>query len=90
MGYRRINLSFDSRKDSHNRSYEMLKNKGREKTDFIVKTILNDKENEDIELIKAALREVLNESNIVKEKQKENKDSSQSVPDDVFDIFDNM
>jgi len=89
---KRINLSFDLRREKDRQVYEILSLK-QHKTAFIVKAVLSyetGRQNavDNKEFIKQALREVLVEMNI---KSIENKqEREEAIPDTVFDIFEQI
>ncbi|MDK2799193.1 MAG: hypothetical protein PWQ70_812 [Clostridiales bacterium] len=91
MSYKRINLSFDLRRDRDAQAYEILSSKTH-KTDYIVNLILSNGEEDnlskDIKVVKQALREVLKEMNITLDQDKQ--DSEESIPEEIFDIFEQM
>ncbi|MDU5082730.1 hypothetical protein [uncultured Tissierella sp.] len=88
MSYKRINLSFDLRRDRDMQAYAILSSK-KHKTDYVVDLLLNNEgivnQNISKEVIKQALREVLGEMNITIDENK--KDRDEDIPEEVFDIF---
>lgn len=88
MSYKRINLSFDLRRDRDMQAYAILSSK-KHKTDYVVDLLLNNEgivnQNISKEVIKQALREVLGEMNITIGENK--KDRDEDIPEEVFDIF---
>ncbi len=91
MSYKRINLSFDLRRDRDVQAYAILSSK-KYKTDYVVNLLLNNEDVDnfkvDINLVKQALSEVLEEMNIsIGENKKDRKDE---IPEEIFDIFDKL
>jgi len=88
VSYKRINLSFDLRRDRDMQAYAILSSK-KHKTDYVVDLLLNNEgivnQNISKEVIKQALREVLGEMNITIDENK--KDRDEDIPEEVFDIF---
>lgn len=97
MGWiKRLNLSFDLRRDDDREVYQILKNK-RYKTDYVVKSILafeNDTniKTMDINTIKNALKDVLNETNIGVQDRIQNgtHQKGTDIPNEVYDIFEKL
>lgn len=91
MSYKRINLSFDLRRDRDAQAYEILSSKTH-KTDYIVNLLLSNGEEDnpsnDIKVVKQALREVLREMGITIDKNKQ--DREEDIPEEIFDIFEQM
>jgi hypothetical protein len=91
LSYKRINLSFDLRRDRDVQAYAILSSK-KYKTDYVVNLLLNNEDVDnfkvDINLVKQALSEVLEEMNIsIGENKKDRKDE---IPEEIFDIFDKL
>lgn len=88
---KRINLSFDLRRERDRQVYNILV-QVHHKTAFIVETVLYyEKDNQskiDKNTIKQALQEVLSEMNITIDKNK--KDSEEVIPEEIFDIFNKL
>ena len=88
MSYKRINLSFDLRKDRYAQAYAILSSK-KHKTDYVVDLLLENEEvdNQNIskEVIKQALREVLMETKLIINESKQ--DIEEEIPEEIFDIF---
>lgn len=95
MSYKRINLSFDLRRDRDAQAYAILSSKTH-KTDFVVNLLLDnggvDNHSIDKSLIKQALREVLKEMSITigEDKQDREEESSEEIPEEIFDIFEQI
>lgn len=89
---KRVNLSFDMRREQDRQVYEILSLK-QHKTAFIVEAVLSYENGgqhtvRNREFIKEALREVLKEINIAIEDDK--KDREGEIPQEIFDIFEQM
>lgn len=91
MSYKRINLSFDLRRDRDAQAYAILSSKTH-KTDYIVNLLLSNGEEDnpsnDIIVVKQALREVLKEMNFTV--SEESQDREEDIPEEIFDIFEQM
>lgn len=91
MSCKRINLSFDLRRDRDAQAYAILSSKTH-KTDYIVNLLLSNGEEDnpsnDIIVVKQALREVLKEMNFTV--SEENQDREEDIPEEIFDIFEQM
>lgn len=91
MSYKRINLSFDLRRDRDAQAYAILSSKT-QKTDYVVNLLLDNEEVDnhsiDKSLIKQALREVLKEMNFTV--SEENQDREEEIPEEIFNIFEQM
>ena len=88
---KRINLSFDLRREKDRQVYNILV-QVHHKTAFIVETVLYyDKDNQskiDKNTIKQALQEVLSEMNIAIDKNRQ--DSEEVIPEEIFDLFEKL
>ena len=88
---KRINLSFDLRRDRDRQAYNILV-QIQHKTAFIVETVLyyeKDNQNKfDKSTIKQALKEVLSEINFTIDKN--NEDGEDEIPDEIFDLFEQL
>lgn len=88
MSYKRINLSFDLRRDRDMQAYAILSSK-KHKTDYVVDLLISNERivNQNIskEVIKQALREVLEEMNITINKS--NQDIDEEIPEEIFELF---
>lgn len=91
MSYKRINLSFDLRRDRDAQAYAILSSK-RHKTDYVVGLLLNNEEVDnhkvDKNLVKQALSEVLEEINITTGENKQNRENE--IPEEIFNIFNKL
>lgn len=88
---KRVNLSFDMRRDQDRQVYEIL-SLIQHKTSYISRTVLTyevgNHKAADKNLIKQALREVLKEMGITIDKNKQ--DREEEIPEEIFDIFEQM
>lgn len=87
---KRINLSFDLRREEHRIAYELLSAQ-QHKTDYIINTILSlgeVSEKVNRKFIKEALKEALTEINVRFDINNSNR--IEEIPEDVFDIFEQM
>jgi len=91
LSYKRINLSFDLRRDRDAQAYAILSSKTH-KTDYVVNLLLGsggvDNYSIDKNLFKQALREVLKEMSIAVDHNKQ--DREEDIPEEIFDIFEQM
>lgn len=91
MSYKRINLSFDLRRDRDVQAYAILSSK-KHKTDYVVNLLLNNEEVDNYKtyknLVKQAISEVLEEMYITIDENK--KDRKDEIPEEIFDIFDKL
>lgn len=92
MSYKRINLSFDLRRDRDAQAYAILSSKTH-KTDYIVNLLLSNGEIDnhitDKNIIKQAIREVMEEMTVVIGENKQNREE-EGIPAAVFDIFEQI
>lgn len=92
MSYKRINLSFDLRRDRDAQAYAILSSKTH-KTDYIANLLLCNGEIDnhliDKNIIKQAIREVMEEMTIVIGENKQNREE-EGIPAAVFDIFEQI
>lgn len=88
---KRVNLSFDMRRDQDRQVYEIL-SLIQHKTSYISKAVLTyeagNHKASDKNFIKQALREVLKEMGITIDKNKQ--DREEDIPEEIFDIFEQM
>ncbi|MPM44139.1 hypothetical protein SDC9_90817 [bioreactor metagenome] len=88
---KRVNLSFDIRRDQDREVYEIL-SLIQHKAAYISKAVLTyevgNHKAADKNLIKQALREVLKEMNFTV--SEENQDREEDIPEEIFDIFEQM
>ena len=91
MSYKRINLSFDLRRDRDAQAYAILSSK-KYKTDYVVGLLLNNEEVDnykiDKNLVKQALSEVLDEMNITTGENKQGRE--EEIPEEIFNIFEQI
>lgn len=92
MSYKRINLSFDLRRDRDAQAYAVLSSKTY-KTDYIVSLLLCNGETDnhliDKNIIKQAIREVMEEMTVVIGENKQDREE-EGIPAAVFDIFEQI
>lgn len=93
MKSKRLNLSFDLDDNRYKKAYNIIKENKGAMTEFIVKMVLAESERKnDKKIIKEAVREVLQEIdlNIVKEDNKKVNDDENDLPQEIFDIFEQL
>jgi len=93
--FKRINLCFDIDRLEDKKVYDLLQNK-RNKTAYIIDTVLRDLEKNqpciETEKLKEIVKDAFNELNVVVDKNNEQIDikDSNDIPEDVFDIISNI
>lgn len=89
---KRLNLSFNLQRENDRNVYNIIKSK-RQKTAYIIKAVLAyegvTQEEKELKRIKRALREVLQDMNLMVDKDCNFTEESQ-IPDEVFQIFDSI
>ena len=89
---KRLNLSFNLQRENDRNVYNIIKSK-RQKTAYIIKAVLAyegvTKEEKELKRIKRALREVLQDMNLMVDKDCNFTEETQ-IPDEVFQIFDSI
>ncbi|SDL35444.1 hypothetical protein SAMN05216497_12215 [Clostridium cochlearium] len=89
---KRLNLSFNLQRENDRNVYNIIKSK-RQKTAYIIKAILAyegvTQEEKELKRIKRALREVLQDMNLMVDKDCNFTEETQ-IPDEVFQIFDSI
>jgi hypothetical protein len=89
---KRLNLSFNLQRENDRNVYNIIKSK-RQKTAYIIKAVLAyegvTQEEKELKRIKRALREVLQDMNLMVDMDCNFTEESQ-IPDEVFQIFDSI
>ena len=89
---KRLNLSFNLQRKNDRIAYNIIKSK-RQKTAYIIKAVLAyegvTQEEKELKRIKRALREVLQDMNLMVDKDCNFTEETQ-IPDEVFQIFDSI
>jgi len=89
---KRLNLSFNLQRENDRNVYNIIKSK-RQKTAYIIKAVLAyegvTQEEKELKRIKRALREVLQDMNLMVDKDCNFTEETQ-IPDEVFQIFDSI
>lgn len=89
---KRLNLSFNLQRENDRNVYNIIKSK-RQKTAYIIKAVLAyegvTQEEKELKRIKRALREVLQDMNLMVDKDWNFTEETQ-IPDEVFQIFDSI
>ena len=89
---KRLNLSFNLQRENDRNAYNIIKSK-RQKTAYIIKAVLAyegvTQEEKELKRIKRALREVLQDMNLMVDKDCNFTEETQ-IPDEVFQIFDSI
>lgn len=89
---KRLNLSFNLQRENDRNVYNIIKSK-RQKTAYIIKAVLAyegvTQEEKELKRIKRALREVLQDMNLMVDKDCNLTEETQ-IPDEVFQIFDSI
>lgn len=89
---KRLNLSFNLQRENDRNVYNIIKSK-RQKTAYIIKAVLAyegvTQEEKELKRIKRALREVLQDMNLMVDKDCNFTEETQ-IPDEVFQIFDRI
>ena len=89
MTVKRINLYFDLSREEDKKAYSILSNK-RKKTDYIIDLILASRKKDDAR-IKQLVKEIIEEYNFIpSNKENTNIEEKSSIPDDIFDFFEQM
>lgn len=89
---KRLNLSFNLQRENDRNAYNIIKSK-RQKTAYIIKAVLAyegvTQEEKELKRIKRALRKVLQDMNLMVDKDCNFTEETQ-IPDQVFQIFDSI
>ena len=89
---KRLNMSFNLQRENDRNVYNIIKSK-RQKTAYIIKAVLAyegvTQEEKELKRIKRALREVLQDMNLMVDKDCNFTEETQ-IPDEVFQIFDRI
>jgi hypothetical protein len=89
---KRLNLSFNLQRENDRIAYNIIRSK-RQKTAYIIKAVLAyegvTQEERELKRIKRALREVLQDMNLMVDKDCNFTEETQ-IPDEVFQIFDSI
>jgi hypothetical protein len=89
---KRLNLSFNLQRENDRNVYNIIKSK-RQKTAYIIKAVLAyegvTQEEKELKRIKRALREVLQDMNLMVDMDCNFTEETQ-IPDEVFQIFDSI
>lgn len=89
---KRLNLSFNLQRENDRNVYNIIKSK-RQKTAYIIKAVLAyegvTQEEKELKRIKRALRKVLQDMNLMVDKDCNFTEETQ-IPDEVFQIFDSI
>ena len=89
---KRLNLSFNLQRENDRIAYNIIRSK-RQKTAYIIKAVLAyegvTQEEKELKRIKRALREVLQDMNLMVDKDCNFTEETQ-IPDEVFQIFDSI